>query len=308
MEFHKCNYVCTLCKRAECKQETPSYQECVNCGYNCYNKTCTRIHGAKYCKPRSTCEHCGTKFVFKHTCQVSDEKWCVNCKSKVELNHLCFMITGKLKEADSIFGYIFFDFESSQEFGTHVPNLVIAHKYDRLANLQEKRYFYHNGENVNDMFCNWLFKQRNYIAMAHNLKGYDGIFVMNYLLNNLTPGTQPPSVLNKGNKILTLQYNDVKLVDSYLFMPMALAEFSNTFGLTDNKGHFPHLFNTKQNQDYVGRLPPIDAFGIGSMNDEKKKALVAWYTANEQTSRRNCSDIVKWMLTSWQRVVLPLDE
>ena len=46
--------------------------------------------------------------------------------------------------------------------------------------------------------------------MAHNLKGYDGIFVMNYLLNHLKPGTQPPSVLNQGNKILTLQYNDVK--------------------------------------------------------------------------------------------------
>ena len=49
------------------------------------------------------------------------------------------MKTGKLKKADSIFGYIFFDFESSQEFGTHVPNLVIAHKYDRQANLEEKR-------------------------------------------------------------------------------------------------------------------------------------------------------------------------
>ena len=56
------------------------------------------------------------------------------------------MKTGKLKNADSIFGYIFFDFESSQEFGTHVPNLVIAHKYDRHANLLEKRYFYNDGE------------------------------------------------------------------------------------------------------------------------------------------------------------------
>ena len=84
------------------------------------------------------------------------------------------------------------------------------------------------------MFCNWLFNQKNYIALAHNLKGYDGIFVMNYLLNHLKPGTQPPSVLNQGNKILTLQYNDVKLVDSYLFMPMA-------FG-----GVFEHIWAHRQ--------------------------------------------------------------
>ena len=294
MEFHNCNYVCTMCKRAECKQETADYRECVNCGFNCYNETCTQIHSTKYCRPRSTCEYCGAKFIFKHKCQVVEKKWCVSCKIEVDLEHRCFMKTGKLKNADSIFGYIFFDFESSQEFGTHVPNLVIAHKYDRHANLLEKRYFYNGGENVNEMFCNWLFNQKNYIAMAHNLKGYDGIFVMNYLLNHLKPGTQPPSVLNQGNKILTLQYNDVKLVDSYLFMPMALAEFSNTFGFADNKGHFPHLFNTKQNQDYVGCLPPIDAFGIGNMNEEKKTALVAWYKENENVEFNFKGELFKY--------------
>ena len=28
-------------------------------------------------------------------------------------------------------------------------------------------------------FCNWLFKQQYFLAIAYNMKGYDGVFIMN---------------------------------------------------------------------------------------------------------------------------------
>jgi hypothetical protein len=32
--------------------------------------------------------------------------------------------------------------------------------------------------NNNDDFCYWLLEQTNYTGFAHNLKAYDGIFIM----------------------------------------------------------------------------------------------------------------------------------
>ena len=281
LELHRCEFICCLCKRGNCKTEIAQYKRCQNCDLNCYNENCIRLHCSKYCKPRLLCEYCGSKYLFKHSCSVVEQKYCVNCKNLVSIDHRCYIQKGTIKYAGSIDGYIFFDFESSQEFGTHVANLVIAHKYSRVGVLVEKKYFYQDGEDVNKQFCDWLFSQKNYIAIAHNLKGYDGIFLMNYLLNNLRPGTDPPTVLNQGNKILTMTYNNVKIIDSYLFMPMALSVFSSTFGLQECKGYFPHLFNKYTNRDYIGIMPPVEDFGIKTMSEAKKSKLLSWYDQNK---------------------------
>ena len=191
----------------------------------------------KVCKPKNKCENCGVTYYFKHFCD-EESKWCTNCSTIVQYDHRYFIVKEELKKI-KFNGFIFFDYESSQENGIHVPNLVIAHKYNQNMCLEEKKYFFDNGENVNNIFCQWLFKQKHFIAIAHNFKGYDGMFVMNYLLNNLTPGFKPPSILNQGNKILSLNYNNVKLIDSLLFLPMPLSEFSKTFDL---KGYYVFYF------------------------------------------------------------------
>ena len=280
IEFHNCEYICAICKRADCKQTTASYIKCENCGFNCRNEGCLRAHSL-FCKARRICEHCGFKYVYLHQCQVVETKYCVNCKDKVKLDHRCYMQKGALKAGSKLQGYIFFDFEASQETGFHIANLAIAHVYDRSFTLVGKKYFYNSGNSVQDMFCNWLFQNKNYIAIAHNLKGYDGIFIMNYLLNNLVPGTEPPRVLNQGNKILTITYNDVKLIDSYLFLPMPLNDFSQTFGLAETKGYFPHLFNTLANQEYNAARPEPFFYGYENMSEEKQRKFLSWYDVNK---------------------------
>lgn len=45
-------------------------------------------------------------------------------------------------------------------------------------------------------------------------------------------------------------------VDSLTFLPMKLAKIPEAFGLQELcKGSFPHFFNTKANQNYVGPYP-----------------------------------------------------
>jgi len=47
-------------------------------------------------------------------------------------------------------------------------------------------------------------------------------------------------------------------------MPMRLSELSKAFGLEDTaeKGIFPHLFNTVENQSYVGLMPAVHYYSL----------------------------------------------
>jgi hypothetical protein len=132
--------------------------------------------------------------------------------------------------------------------------------------LVEKKYFYNNGDSVNEAFCLWLFSQKNYIAICHNFKGFDSAFVMNYIINNLVPSEPAPFIINTGSKILGLIWKKVRCVDSFCFLLMPLSEFSSTFNLKEAKGYFPHFWNTKENQNYVGALPDPTYFGVKYFN------------------------------------------
>ena len=76
---------------------------------------------------------------------------------------------------------------------------------------------------------------------------------------------------------------------------MPLKNFPATFGLTYMekndagedvesyyaKGYFPHLFNRKENQEYVGTLPPKRDYLPQAMSVEDLKTFEKWY--EEQT-------------------------
>ena len=46
---------------------------------------------------------------------------------------------------------------------------------------------------------------------------------------------------------------NIKVIDSFNHLPMALYKLPGAFGLNElKKGYFPHFFNTIVNQNYVG--------------------------------------------------------
>lgn len=51
------------------------------------------------------------------------------------------------------------------------------------------------------------------------------------------------------------------MIDSHNFVQTPLSAFPKTFHLTElKKGYFPHLFNTKENEHYVGPVPPAKKY------------------------------------------------
>lgn len=103
--------------------------------------------------------------VFDDDCEVFDD----DCEEE---------IVDKEEKEKKIRGYIFFDYEATQENKFHTPNLVCAlqvclsctdscdlENVDCPKNCGKRQF------KNNDDFCSWLFKQKYYTAIAHNMKG-----------------------------------------------------------------------------------------------------------------------------------------
>ena len=150
---------------------------------------------------------------------------------------------------------IFFDFECTQDHGEHIPNLCVAQN-------ESGEEFVFSGRSTKDEFCKWVFedKNANTTFVAHNFQAYDGYFILQYLYKNgITP-----EIITRGAKILSLTVPEmnIKFIDSVCFIPMKLAAFPKTFGLTElQKGYFPYFFNRAENQEYVGPLPDAKYYG-----------------------------------------------
>ena len=162
--------------------------------------------------------------------------------------------------------YIYFDFECTQEKGIHVPNLCVAHRVcqycehlpidqpcKRCEAFGPRRYLFQGPNTLKD-FMDWLLLataphaqgqasamvNKDAIVIAHNFKGYDGQFILNYLVHT---ACITPTVIMNGTKILSMQALDLKFIDSFNYLPFALAKTPSAFGLKElKKGYFPHFF------------------------------------------------------------------
>ena len=179
---------------------------------------------------------------------------------------------------ESLQELLFFDFECRQENGNHEPNLCI------VQNEAGDEWIF-QGDNTRKEFCEWLFttEHANCKVMAHNFQGYDSYFVLQYLREH---GVKY-DVIMRGAKVLSLTVDmfNIRFVDSLNFIPMKLANFSKTFGIEElAKGYFPHLFNKKENESYVGPIPPAPYYNPNGMNPKDRETFMAWHTTKKESN------------------------
>lgn len=73
---------------------------------------------------------------------------------------------------------------------------------------------------------------------------------------------------------------NLTFVDSLNFLPMKLAKIPEAFGLQELcKGYFPHFFNTKANQNYVGPYPELKYYGYDFMSSGERRKLAEWHAS-----------------------------
>ena len=185
------------------------------------------------------------------------EWYCSTCKQSQLGEHFCYM-TSRPRQVSKLH-HITFDFECSQETTEHMPNFVVVqtdcdHCTDepltdkskcsfcgrRCPRCQKRdksgafcsehcadtwgfRDFSFAGAATQMLFCQWLFSEANRGAtvIAHNAKGYDAYFLLDYLVNNVSKVQIVPQIIFSGSKIMYMHVKvyDIRVIDSLNFSP-----------------------------------------------------------------------------------------
>ena len=167
------------------------------------------------------------------------------------------------------------------------------YKYNQVCQsnscgLREKVFF---GDNCMENFVKWLLQPEHdgSTLISHNGSGFDHYIFLNELIK--WTELEPAKVLFAGTKLILIEINDpvsIRCIDSYKFMPFALSTLPKNFGLKTSgvgslndelcKGYFPHLFNCKENEDYIGPYPTVDQYGLDNMKPSDAESFLVWHT------------------------------
>lgn len=223
------------------------------------------------------CNLCLRSFAYKrnphdHVC---GEVWCRRCLDWLMPGHPCYSQPTRCKPQLSPTHLRFFDFESDPTLGQyHVVNYGAV--WDGVTfddDGQPKMDLYHNqGHSIIDAFCAGEFTEehRNTTFVAHNAKGYDSQFIKESLSRR---GIKFESI-NTGHKLMQVRIPALKIriIDSANFIQSRLSDFPTVFGLKNvRKGLYPYAFNTRENWDYRGPIPPLAMFLPGGRFAEPYK-------------------------------------
>ena len=298
---------CSACSRFDCPDFVPKSEPsdyCSLCNTKFFGPSCKGHHFASnQCETHKTCRNCYAQYMVikgkRHRCGFTK---CNVCKEYVYINdHQCYIQpvvqekeeeeTEQTEEGGGCMVapppplFVYADVEAMKDHeGVFVPNLLC------YSSNEEEEIHVLDGDHCVLNFLQELDdladvpdsdRDREIIIVFHNLKGFDSMFIINELYN------QQRAVENQltvGAKVLSFKNGPLTFIDSLCFLPMPLASFAATFNLSElKKGFFPHLFNTPENQQYVGRIPDLEFYDPDSMMSSKKEELINWHV--EQVRR-----------------------
>ena len=203
---------------------------------------------------------------------VCGEWECKYCNGYFTGQHFCYMKSEEQREPS--LRHLYFDFECEQSTNVHTPNFVITHtvcdscedelldkrskcvqcgnrcqkcnKYDKsektfpylpCENTCGFRETIFEGIDTQNEFCSWLFSDvhRDTTMIAHNARGYDSYFLLDYLIHSNNHRQIIPSIIYSGSKIQSLYVREfnIRVIDSLNFLPMPLSKFPKAFGLSE---------------------------------------------------------------------------
>ncbi|KAK4885665.1 hypothetical protein RN001_001936 [Aquatica leii] len=296
---HKqCKYICPACHTSPPCNKDQETILCNTCNRDFRGSDCFAEHSKELCKILRRCKSClNSVWVDKskpHKCGYS---YCRNCDADKPTRHLCFMAKNSSKKLNQNFVFIFYDFECRQDTPVagnmflHTPSLCVAEQVCNLCvNINDinynctscgKRQHIFKKNPVGD-FLNYVsalkkkVKKGDIVALAHNMKGYDGAFVLRELLKNKNAWN--PKIISTGTKLMSINCDgNIKFIDSINYMPMPLSKLPKTFNFPGSKGYFPHFFNTLANQNYIGPMPAAHYYGYDEMPVLTRKEFLKWY-------------------------------
>ncbi|XP_044594829.1 uncharacterized protein LOC123272194 [Cotesia glomerata] len=239
-----------------------------------------------------------------------------------EEGHFCFMTPVKIPPStNQSVKFVYYDLETrqddklhgSEKMNIHVPNLCIAQQVCNVCcdtddlELGEKRPLcdscgicetVFHGEDYVKKFVDYVLELsklktcKKVVCIAHNAKGFDAQFILTELFNRQIKDID---TIMTGTSVTLIEFKNkkIKFIDSLNFISAPLSALPKSFGFEDKmrKGYFPHFFNTRANQDYIGVMPDKQFYGFNSMSEKsahpkksEKEEFLEWYENRVNTN------------------------
>ena len=289
---------CHSCNRTDC----PDYKRnghptliCDWCHCRFYGANCFQHHlQTKQCQTHKTCLKCFAEYnVIKgkrHRCRFAA---CPSCKQVVNMqSHKCYIQPHVEKESQPEMDeegnekqplppplFVWADIEAMQLPDREFEPNMLCYRTSETETIVT-----HKGKHCVASFLHDLDeateipnddRDRQVIIIFHNLKGFDGVFIINELYKQTRAVEKQLTI---GSKVLSFESGSLAFKDSLCFLPFPLAAFPATFNLQElKKGFFPHEFNLPHNQQYVGQIPEIEYFDPEGLSENKKNELQRWH-------------------------------
>lgn len=210
------------------------------------------------------CPSAWPKHMHVHVCGYAH---CKSCKLYCSLqDHVCFI--EKPKKAPKENGPLFF-----YDFETTCDNEERRHEVN-FAHVQEADGTEHEFGDMESFIAFAMSRPQNSIFFAHNAGKFDSNFILEHVLACCH---KTPEVLKANGRILDLNVEGIHFRDTYPHVSAPLANFPKMFGLPGEKGYFPHKFNLKSTQTYVGPMPPIEFYCVEGMSAKKRQEVIDWH-------------------------------
>ena len=296
LKDHMCNAPCSSCFAGQCKiTDITRIKVCKDCRRHFRGIDCFTNHLVNnVCSERHYCSKCNRDYnpSNKHMCELV---FCTYC-NMTHKRGLCY-VQNKNKESSIRYNAMYFDIETIQlSTGELKPILLIVGYLNVNNDIKLEHFEIRHYANVVDKFIEFLlqydiddqgvkkYKFQDYVCIAHNLKGFDGIFVLNSLIKYLTP-----DIIYSGSKInlIHLAEANIRFLDSFNFVAAPLRNLSKMFGLSIKKTFFPYRLLREEFLTYNDVLPAKETYDTDLMRDEKEKQEFEIFYAAQQIKYRN---------------------
>ena len=159
--------------------------------------------------------------------------------------------------------FVTMDIETINENGRLIPYLICGYNGKEYITSYATADPAMRQQELFSMFMDQLLSKsfmevKKVIVYAHNLSGFDGIFLMKHLLAH---GKVEPLLFNGKLMSINLKTSSGKTVifkDSYLLLPQSLRKLCEAFNIATPKGYFPFVLT---DIFYIGILPKINYWG-----------------------------------------------
>jgi hypothetical protein len=84
---------------------------------------------------------------------------------------------------------------------------------------------------------------------------------------------------------MSIEFEQIKTIDSHNFIPMPLSKFPKTFGFTElHKDYLPHHFNSPVNQNKIfDSYPSIEYYSEKFMSVKDRNDFLNWHSKKKWT-------------------------